>query len=314
MSGSYMSRERGRALRIAGWILLVVGLVLCLSVVWAPLGLLMMGVGLVSLQVAEQKQRKARTAVASANAGADKPMEESAIPRPKEPRVFREPAPIPVAPSGVPELAELRAPTYGYDREEWRRLVESDPDLAQLASVLGDYGQQYVDAFARNYLPAPNKSRIAGIVDGIIAKARSSHSARTTAPSERDRPPAAPAREPKVARPRSDPGDARLAPPAPTAATEPSAETETLPAAETASPPPAATAASAPAEAAVASSEIAAAPPLQPPPEEATIEPPKIEPAKPDQPRDGAPVITSDDDLTEMIRKFAPDSSFLRKT
>ena len=302
-------------MRIAGWILLVVGLVLCLSVVWAPLGLLMMGVGLVSLQVAEQKQRKARTAVASANAGADKPMEESAIPRPKEPTIVREPPPIPVAPSGVPELARTASPDgYGYDREEWRRLVESDPDLAQLASVLGDYGQQYVDAFARNYLPAPNKSRIAGIVDGIIAKARSTHSARTTAPPERDRPPAAPAREPKVARPRSDPGDARLAPPAPTPATEPSAETETLPSAETASLPPAATAASAPAEAAVASGEIAAAPPLQPPPEEATIEPPKIEPAKPDQPRDGAPVITADDDLMEMIKKFAPDSSFLRKT
>ena len=92
-------------MRIAGWILLVVGLVLCLSVVWAPLGLLMMGVGLVSLQVAEQKQRMARTAVAPANTGADKPMQESAIPRPKEPEIFRGPPPIPVAPSGVPEAA-----------------------------------------------------------------------------------------------------------------------------------------------------------------------------------------------------------------
>jgi len=57
--------------RIAGWILLVFGLALCLSVVWAPVGLLMMGVGLVSLQVAEQKRRKARTAAAPARAGAD---------------------------------------------------------------------------------------------------------------------------------------------------------------------------------------------------------------------------------------------------
>jgi hypothetical protein len=304
-----ISREQGRALRIAGWILLVLGLVLCLSVVWAPLGLLMLGVGLILLQVAEQKRRKARTAAAPANAGADKPMEVSAIPRPKEPRVFREPAPIQVAPGGAPEVAR-----HGYDKEEWRRLVESDPDLAQLASVLGDYGQQYVDAFARNYLEAPNKNRIAGIVDGIVASARSSHSARTTAPSERDRPPAAPAREPKVARPRRDSGDARLAPPAPTAATEPTAETETLPAVETASPPPAAPAASAPAETAAVSSDIAAAPPLELPPEEVTVEPPKIEPAKPDQPRDSAAVTSSDVDLAEMIRKFAPDSSFLRKT
>jgi hypothetical protein len=45
-----------------------------------------------------------------------------------------------------------------------------------------------------------------------------------------------------------------------------------------------------------------------------TVEPPKIEPAKPDQPRDIAAVTSSDVDLAEMIRKFAPDSSFLRKT
>jgi len=155
--------------RIAGWILLVFGLALCLSVVWAPVGLLMMGVGLVSLQVAEQKRRKVRTVVAPANAVADKPIEKSAIPRPKQPRGFREPLPIPVAPSAPAAVARPASPDqYGYDKEQWRRLVESDPDLAQLASVLADYGHQYVDAFARNYLSAPNKNRIAGIVDGII--------------------------------------------------------------------------------------------------------------------------------------------------
>jgi len=298
--------------RIAGWILLVFGLALCLSVVWAPVGLLMMGVGLVSLQVAEQKRRKVRTVVAPANAVADKPIEKSAIPRPKQPRGFREPLPIPVAPSAPAAVARPASPDqYGYDKEQWRRLVESDPDLAQLASVLADYGHQYVDAFARNYLSAPNKNRIAGIVDGIIVRARNPHSAQTTAPSEPEEPPAAPAREPKVTQPRSDSGHARLAPPAPTAAAEPTVET--LPSAATASLPPVATAANAPAEAAAVSSEIATVPPLQPPPQEVAIVPPKIEPAKPDQPRDSAPMTSVDDDVTEMIRKFAPDSSFLRQ-
>jgi hypothetical protein len=290
---------------IAGWILLVVGLVLCVSIAWAPLGLVMMGVGLVSLQVAERNRRKARTTVAPANASANKPMEESATSRPKGPRVFREPPPTPVAPGRAPAVAPPVNPDrYGYDREEWRRLVESDSDLAQLASVLGDYGQQYVDAFARNYLAAPNKNRIAGIVDGIIARAGSTHSARKAGPSEREGPPAT--QEPKVTQPQRDSGHARFAPPAPTAATEPTAETAT--------PPAAATAVSAPAEAAAGSSAIAAVPPLQPPPEEVTIEPPKIEPAKPGRPRDSTPGTSADDDLSEMLRKFAPDSSFLRRT
>ena len=157
-----MSRERGRAVRIAGWILLVVGLVLCLSVVWAPLGLLMMGVGLVSLQVAEQKQRKARTAVASANAGADKPMEESAIPRPKEPKIVREPPPIPGG--AVAEIAR------GEARRIWRDIGAAAPRSKRSLTLrnglgTGDYGQQYVDAFART-ICLPSKSRIAGIVDG----------------------------------------------------------------------------------------------------------------------------------------------------
>jgi hypothetical protein len=88
---------------------------------------------------------------------------------------------------------------------------------------------------------------------------------------------------------------------------------ETLPSAATASLPPVATAANAAAEAAAVSSEIATVPPLQPPPQEVAIVPPKIEPAKPDQPRDSAPMTSVDDDVTEMIRKFAPDSSFLRQ-
>jgi hypothetical protein len=296
---------------IAGWILLVVGLVLCVSIAWAPLGFVMMGVGLVSLQMAERNRRKTRTTVAPANASANKPMEESSVSRQKQSRVFREPPLNPVAPSGALAVAQpASSDRYGYDREEWRRLVESDSDLAQLASVLGDYGQQYVDAFARNYLAAPNKNRIAGIVDGIIARAGSTHSARKTGPSEREGPPAA--QEPKVTQPRTDSAHARFAPPAPTASTEPTVET--LPSAKTASLPPAPTAASAPAETATISNAIAAAPPLQPPPEEVTIGPPKIEPAKPDQPRDSAPGTSTDNDLTEMLRKFAPDSNFLRKT
>ena len=37
-------------MRIAGWILLLIGFLLCISVAWATLGFLLMGVGLVSLR------------------------------------------------------------------------------------------------------------------------------------------------------------------------------------------------------------------------------------------------------------------------
>jgi len=40
-----------RTVRIAGWILLLIGLLLCISVDWAAVGFLSMGFGLIALQI-----------------------------------------------------------------------------------------------------------------------------------------------------------------------------------------------------------------------------------------------------------------------
>jgi hypothetical protein len=62
-------------------------------------------------------------------------------------------------------------PNFPMTGRSWHHLIEQDPDLAQLAAVLADYGQPYVDELAARYLMDPDKSRLSGIVDGIIAKA-----------------------------------------------------------------------------------------------------------------------------------------------
>jgi hypothetical protein len=285
--------------RIAGWILLLLGLALCLSVVWAPLGLLLMGVGLVALQLAEQSRRRAGIAPAPAAAATSgTPTAELAMPRAAEAAVFREPRRIP-----APEIAQrTAADKSSYDKEAWGRLVEGDSDLAQLATVLADYGQQYVDEFASSYLEAPDKSRIASIVDGIVARARRPEPAQPVAASEPYRPPAAPMPEPEVARPRSDPKHTRFVSSAPEAVSGPPA-----PAPKSAVEPPA--------KAEMSSNEVAPIVPAQVPrKEEVTREQaPPVSPI-PDQERGNAPIISVDDDLTELIEKFAPDSTFLRRT
>jgi hypothetical protein len=48
-------------MRILGWVLLIGGLLLCASVGWAAPGFLFMGFGLIFLQVAEQKRRRAKS-------------------------------------------------------------------------------------------------------------------------------------------------------------------------------------------------------------------------------------------------------------
>jgi len=144
--------------RVAGWISLIAGALLCATLVWAALGFLLMGVGLLSLLVAENKRKRASHTVAS-GARADQPI--------------AEPAPLPQSLQLVDRDAakEINSPACSYDRQAWRRLVESDADLARVTSVLADYGQQYVDELAKEYLADIDKRRLPEIVDGIIGRA-----------------------------------------------------------------------------------------------------------------------------------------------
>ena len=155
-------------MRIAGWILLIAGALLCATLVWAAVGFLLMGVGLLSLLVAENNRERANRPVVE-RAPRDMPI---AAPLPiPEPVVHRE----------APKMISPRPRSY--DRQAWRWLVEGDPDLAGVASVLADYGQQYVDELTEEYLTDTDKARLPEIVDGIIARAR-----RGTAPHGRAHP------------------------------------------------------------------------------------------------------------------------------
>jgi hypothetical protein len=293
--------------RITGWILLLIGLVLCVSVAWAALGFLLMGVGLVALQVAERDRRRARQAAAAGGAGRDKPLQAVAAPRTEEPVTrwepalapasgvvrraeptrsrFDRPAPatfVPDKPAPDEPIADEPGPdTSSYDKEAWHRLVERDPGLAQLTAVLADYGQPYVDELATRYLAAPDSSRLGAIVDEIIAKARGDF-----LPPAADKPPIASTPAPEVASSRdaAKPGGS-------------SAQASAAP-----SPAALATEVEDPLAAAIAAltSEIAAG--------QAPADPQKANPE-----RGHTPITAADDDLTEMIRKFAPGSGFLRK-
>lgn len=147
-------------MRITGWILLVAGFFLCASVVWAALGFLVMGVGLVLLQVAEQNRRRASSAIALSAERYDM--------RQEEPPVVPEPAPV----LSEDAIRRTSLSVQSYDREAWRRLVENDPDLLRLTSILAEYGQQYVDELAESYLVAIDKNRLPAIIEGIIATAK----------------------------------------------------------------------------------------------------------------------------------------------
>ena len=151
-------------MRILGWLLLVGGLLLCVSILWAAPGFFCMGLGLIFLQIAERKRRKAKSA--------DSPSDQS------EPQA--EQAQIPESTRAViPPQTERDSGAgresvtgpYSYDRREWRALVSSDADISRLAMVLESYGQKYVDEFAAAYLAVNDKDYLPAILEKIVASA-----------------------------------------------------------------------------------------------------------------------------------------------
>jgi hypothetical protein len=265
--------------RIAGWVLLVGGFLLCASVAWAALGFLLMGVGLISLQVAERNRNRAKLALASRaeRLAAQADIAAGAL----------ETAQVPA------RTAPLRASRAGasYDEEAWHRLVESDSDLLRVTSVLQQYGQPYVDELARVYLAAGDSSQLPAIVDAIVRRAKRNLAKRNAAPHvsvapDVDRPSRTSDNQPSY---RTDPRPQRIP-----------ASTSTM----AVTPPPM------PAQPLGGTEEVGR---VELPPVGGPIAGAFVEPPTPIAGQRNATITSADDDLTELIGKFAPDSSLLRK-
>ena len=115
-----------------------------------------MGCGLILLQVDEQK-RKRRNKQTSGHI-----VQSDALGQHTE-------SPEAVSIIGGSMVRQGGPSAQPYDLEAWRRLVESDPDLARLSSLLAEHGQQYLDELARRYLAAADKRSLAAIVEEIVA-------------------------------------------------------------------------------------------------------------------------------------------------
>ena len=259
-------------MRIAGWVLLVGGLLLCVSVAWAALGFLLMGVGLISLQVAERNRNRAKLTLASR-------AERLAAP-PEFPASLSDMA---QAPAGI-DLPRSDRAAPSYDTEAWRRLVESDQDLLRVTSLLQAYGQSYADELARTYLADGDPHHLPAMVDAIIRKAKRNLAKRNAALIG--------SVAPDLDRLSRSP-DSPLRPPRIPAAASTMAAT----------PPPV------PAEPADHIEEFGSVevPSVAAPVAEVFVQP-QIAVAG----QRNTTITSADDDLTELIGKFAPDSSFRR--
>jgi hypothetical protein len=137
---------------------------LCVSIFWAAIGFLFMGLGLICLQIAEQRNRRLAKSAA---------LRTEEIKSRQEPPLLQEPS--------TDSLRSDQREHFGgestidrrlIDRERWRVLLGTDSDLARLAEVLAPFGQKYVDELAAAYLVSNDKKYLPMIVQNIIASAR----------------------------------------------------------------------------------------------------------------------------------------------
>ena len=196
-------------MRIAGAFLLVGGFLLCISIVWAAVGFLMMGLGLICLLMAERRKKPSTASpgpLADAagrrreppplpiekHAQPAEPVEaspsrigsrqaSSSFPEPRKPK----PQPKPRKPALVsrnerPERRPDEPDPNAYDLEKWRALVKSDADISRSVEAVLPFGKKYVDQLAMAYLAFEEKSYLPAIVK-MVADAIKKDSGRDSA-------------------------------------------------------------------------------------------------------------------------------------
>ncbi|WP_375311199.1 hypothetical protein WHZ77_29660 [Bradyrhizobium sp. A5] len=133
-------------MNIAGALLLIFGFFLCISIAWATIGFVAMGLGLILLQVVAKRP----------------PIElEEKLVQPNLPDVSPD------------ELAIPSNLASGIEHKEgWELLLKSDSELASVAAVLSRFGSQYVDQLARVYMAINRRELLPAILELIVSAAR----------------------------------------------------------------------------------------------------------------------------------------------
>ncbi|QPF90255.1 hypothetical protein [Bradyrhizobium commune] len=137
-----------------GIILFVAGLSLCVTIAWAPLGLIVMGLGLIFTQVAIRRPMTAGSHEKEETAG---PFHAVVVPMGK---------------SVSPTVDPVGGSQKSVEGLRWKSIVVGDPELAQIERTLAQYGSSYVDKFAKIYVFFNNKALLPFILNLIIESVR----------------------------------------------------------------------------------------------------------------------------------------------
>lgn len=155
-------------MRIVGGLCILVGFLLCLSIVGAIFGvpLIMVGCGLAAFG-GRRKVVINNTVTVANTVGPAREESGTFHPAPSQ-RVERH------AITAPPRAAALSAPIEPFDRNKWQTLVRYDDELRAAAERIRALGSKWEDELAEEYLKINDKTYLLKIVQRIEADAGSS--------------------------------------------------------------------------------------------------------------------------------------------
>jgi len=140
-------------MRISGYLLLILGFLLCLTIVWSPVGFLMMSLGLICLMIVAERKKRIK-AIATNDFDIDAPQARHSPEAQREPRV-----------SGAVLGRQIEPRTA----IECGALIGDDPEIRRIIDVLQAQAPEYIPYLFAEYLKSRDKASLPAIVDRIIA-------------------------------------------------------------------------------------------------------------------------------------------------
>jgi len=152
-------------MRVIGVLLILFGVVLCLTIVGIGFGIILILVGGVLVAVGGRKKVVIHNVVTVSNI-----LPEARAYQPEYQPQRREPV-VETALAQIPPTPSLAAPTETYDKKKWQTLVRYDDDLRLAAAKVKVFGVAWEDELAEDYLKINDKTYLPKIVERILADA-----------------------------------------------------------------------------------------------------------------------------------------------
>lgn len=177
-------------MRVFGFVLVVLGLLICLTIIGIPFGLFLIFVGIALAIVGGHRRTVINNVIQVSNSSGPAVLQTRLPDSTDRWRSSPQPSPLILTENGTtssqnyaldsgvsrqPRIqdhsihtTDIAADTKNYDVRRWGILKEIDPDIAAAAQQVSTLSPSYEDAFAEKFLTLGDKKYLEALVNGVI--------------------------------------------------------------------------------------------------------------------------------------------------